>query len=47
MFNTKHVHATHLTGGLVWWWFTAFQYDEVVAVAVEGGRDAEGGVDRA
>ena len=48
MFNTKRVHATtHLTGGLVWRWFTAFQYDEAAAGAVEVGREAEGGVDRA
>ena len=45
-FNTNEVYATHLTGGLVWR-FTAFQYDEAVALAVVGAREAAGGVDRA
>lgn len=27
------LHATHLTGGLVWRWFTGFQYDVAVKSA--------------
>lgn len=36
----------HLTGGLVWRWFTAFQYDEAAEEVVAGGREVDGGVDR-
>lgn len=39
--------AAHLTGGLFWRWFTAFQYDEAAAEAAVGGREADGGVERA
>lgn len=43
----KQMQATHLTGGLVWRWFTGFQYEGVVALAVVGRRGAAGGVERA
>lgn len=39
--------AAHLTGGLVSRWFTAFQYEEATEEAVVGGREADGGVERA
>lgn len=48
------MHTAHLTGGLVGWWFTEFQYEAAAAVlvvvvvaVVVAAIEVAGGVERA